>query len=135
MENASEALLIAGGILLAILTISAFVLMFNNVATIEGAQERSAEAKRLAKWNAEWEAYNKKLLYGTEVLTVMNKAKQNNIDYYENDEYKVNVELYDENENPIKNQELEIRKIYSCMDILYNENTGRVKTIMFKIEE
>ncbi len=131
MENASEALLIAGGILLAILTITAFVLMFNNVATIEGAQAREAEAKRLAKWNAEWEAYNKRLLYGTEVLTVINKAKQNNEDYSGNEEYYVNVNVYDEY-NRINNQSIELRKIYECCTMEYNSNTGRVYLIEFK---
>ena len=81
MENASQALLIAGGILLALITISAFVLMFNNVNTIQETQYTREETQRLLRWNAEWEAYNKTLLYATEVLTVVNKAEQNNKDY------------------------------------------------------
>ena len=78
MENASEALLIAGGILLGILTITLLVYMFGNLSNMESADMARVEQERLNAWNAEWEAYNKRLLYGTEVLTVIKKAEQKN---------------------------------------------------------
>ena len=90
MENAAQALLIAGGILLAILTLSLIVYMSNNVSTIGSAQAEKQEVERLAAWNAEWEAYNKQVLYGAEVLTVRNKADQNNLEYT-NVEYHVTI--------------------------------------------
>lgn len=93
MDNATEALLIAGGILLGILTITALVYMFNNLSIMGNAQEKREETKRLAEWNSEWEAYNKMQLRGAEVLTVVNKAKQNNSMYEENSKYNVNVEI------------------------------------------
>lgn len=40
MDNATEALLIAGGILLGILTITALVYMFNNLSIMGNAQEK-----------------------------------------------------------------------------------------------
>jgi len=75
MENASEALKIAGGILLALMTISVFIFMFSNISTMGEARENQRQAKYVANWNAEWEAYNKKIMYGTEVLSVINKAR------------------------------------------------------------
>ena len=91
MDNAAQALLIAGGILLGILTITMLVYMFSNISNMGNAQNLKQEAERLAAWNNEWEAYNKRLLYGTEVLTVINKAEQNNKEYNENDRYKVKI--------------------------------------------
>ena len=100
MDNATQALLIAGGILLAIMTITALVVMFSNAATIQNAQNNKEELERLAKWNAEWEAYNKRLLYGAEVLTVVKKAEQNNTEY-SNAKYHVFPSIIDESNTPI----------------------------------
>lgn len=78
MENASKALLIAGGILLAMLVTGLLILLSNNMSTIGQAQEDKLAAEQLAAFNQQYAAYNKKLLYGTEVITVMNKAIQDN---------------------------------------------------------
>lgn len=92
MENASQALLIAGGVLLGILTVSLLVYMFSTISTVGNASAMQEENKKLVEWNAEWEAYNKRFLYGTEVLTVINKAAQNNVEYDDSDEaYKVKI--------------------------------------------
>lgn len=92
MENASQALLIAGGVLLGILTVSLLVYMFSTISTVGNASAMQEENKKLVEWNAEWEAYNKRFLYGTEVLTVINKAEQNNVEYDDSDEeYKVKI--------------------------------------------
>lgn len=90
MEDASKALLMAGGILLAMLTLGLLVAMFNNISTMQNANADTEEARELAAWNAQWEAYNKPLLHGTEILTVINKAEQNNTD---DSLYKVTVKV------------------------------------------
>ncbi len=90
MENASKALLIAGGILLGMLTLGLLATMFNNISTMQNAKADKKITEEIAAWNSEWEAYNKSYLYGTEVLTVINKAQQNN---YEDNLYKVKIEV------------------------------------------
>ena len=35
-------------------------------------------AKQLQEFNQQWEAYNKKALFGSDIITVVNKAIQNN---------------------------------------------------------
>lgn len=79
MENSSHALLIAGGILIAVMTLSIFAMLFHNLAKIGEAQALKAEAQELKEWNQQWEAYNKEYLYPLEIITLVNKAK--NIDY------------------------------------------------------
>lgn len=145
MENASKALLIAGGIFLGIITLSILVVLMNNISNIGSSQEEKRKAEELAAWNAEWEAYNKGFLRGADVLTVVNKAKQNNIEYKNNLEYQVEVKV---NINPDEGwyeylPDAEVQKevalrtthVFSCVNIEYSEKTGRVNKIEYKIAD
>ena len=95
MENASKALLIAGGILFSMLILSLLVLLFSNINSVNMSKEEKQNAKQLKEFNQQWEAYDKKALYGTELITVMNMSIENNIkmNTIENkdDRYYVNV--------------------------------------------
>lgn len=97
MENASKALLIAGGILIALLTISLVMIMYNNLQSMQNAQEQKLATEQLVAFNKEYEAYNKSLLYGTDVITVVNKAINNNrnmeIELEPENRYYVNIVL------------------------------------------
>ena len=64
MENATQALLIAGGILFGIIILSAFVYMWNNASENQKLDQSDQEQARLTAWNAEWEAYDKRLIRG-----------------------------------------------------------------------
>lgn len=139
MENAAQALLIAGGILLAILTLSLVVYMANNVSTIGTAQAEKQEAERLSAWNAEWEAYNKQLLYGAEVLTVINKANQNNLEYDYSTKYIVEILIEGTDADGIDVTEKNIsnyrKSIFKCVNITYSNETGRINSIKFQLIE
>lgn len=130
MENASQALIIAGGILLAILTISLFVYMFNNISAMGNAQAQKEEITHLANWNAEWEAYNKRYLYGTDVLTVMNKAEQINNEV----DIKIRVDKSIIN-NPREFVSNYKTSTYTCEEVEYSNKTGRVCKMIFKFVE
>ena len=128
MENASKALLIAGGIFLGIITLSILVVLMNNISNIGASQEEKRKAEELAAWNAEWEAYNKGFLRGAEVLTIVNKAKQNNIEYY------VEVEVNSNSGDNITEDLLNMTtQIFSCKEFEYSANTGRVNKIVFEL--
>jgi hypothetical protein len=79
MENASKALLIAAGILFAILILSLILVVSNNMRDLANADDERIAARQLAAFNAEFEAYNKRAMYGTDVITLVNKAIDNNI--------------------------------------------------------
>lgn len=134
MENASQALLIAGGILIAILVISLFPMLFNNLATIKNAEEDVKEAKKLSEWNTSWEVYNKDYLYGTDVITVINKA-------LETDRYTVEVVVDDATvvkDGKLLDQQIKLKihtsGIYICQGVEKNPENGRINKIMFKYE-
>lgn len=78
MENASKALLMAGGILLAVLVLGLLGLLLSSITSKKLSEEKSLEAQQLQEFNQQWEAYNKKALYGTDIITVVNKAIENN---------------------------------------------------------
>lgn len=130
MENASKALLIAGGILLALIIITTFVYLVGHVKTIKQVEATKAEVAQLQKFNQEYEAYNKKLMYGAEVHSVINKIKDNNKKYAENINFQITYVLEDFTE-----EEIEKTSIYTCTAINYSDSTGRVSSMSFKKHE
>ena len=129
MENSSHALLIAGGILIAVMTLSIFAMLFHNLEKIGEAQALKAEAQELKEWNQQWEAYNKEYLYFTELKTLANKAEET-----KNTEFEVKIEvmLYENGPSVPPDSPLLISSAYrySCISIKYN-NMGRVCKMVF----
>lgn len=77
MGNASKALLMAGGVLIAILILTLIVYVYLSMSSFRNTQNMKRTMEEVAKFNREYEAYNKTRLYGTEIITVIKKA----IDY------------------------------------------------------
>ena len=57
MENASKALVMAGGILIAILVIGALLLMINQIGSYEKTQTVNVKDSQLAQFNYDFERY------------------------------------------------------------------------------
>lgn len=96
MENASKALLIAGGVFLAVMILS----LIAYTATISGRmadeQNQRTKVEQITAFNKEYLAFNKKRMYGTDVITVVNKAINNNNSMLLNDvaePYYINIEI------------------------------------------
>ena len=97
MENASKAIVIAGGILIGIITISIFYFMFNRISSFTDATSKNSEQEELLEFNQSFEYYNKKLMYGADVISVINKAidnnKKYNVENEKNSDYYVDIEV------------------------------------------
>ena len=78
MENAAKALIIAVGILIAIMTLSLIVYASTANERLAQAQNEKKAVEELAKFNNEYESYHKDRLYGVDVITVINKAIEHN---------------------------------------------------------
>ena len=75
MENASKALLMAGGILIALLVIGALILMFNQVGSYEKAQDARKKSSQIADFNKDFERYlDDKGITGADVISLINKV-------------------------------------------------------------
>ena len=91
MENASKALLIAGGVLIAILIVSVLVVTLNIVNSNQKTREKALATEQLAEFNQKYEAYNKKALRGTDIITLMKMAIENNNSATSDNPYYINV--------------------------------------------
>lgn len=120
MENASKALLIAGGILIAIMILSLLLSMYGRVANIHKTEEEKTRLEQLAEFNAQYEAYNKKLMYGVDVKTLTNKVTE----YNANNSDPITLDAPSINED-------EYTKLYKCTKMEYSSQ-GKVNYI--KIE-
>lgn len=74
MENASKALLMAGGILIALMIIGALLLMFNQIGDYEKAQSSSEKVSQVADFNKEYIRYTYDDIKGYDLISLINKA-------------------------------------------------------------
>ena len=140
MENASKALLIAGGILLAILILSALVFMFSSVRNFSESQEEKTLAEQTARFNAEYDVYNKSVMYGTDVISVINKGIDHNLrvgDYESNIDIILNLSAVNFNETPgessIGNRQYNISVDYRELQNFFNSNSSNLNNFKASI--
>lgn len=81
MENASKALMMAGAVLLTILILGMVVYFYSQFKSFPREQEAAKEQQQITKFNEEYESYQKQKMYGVDVVTIMNKAINNNKKY------------------------------------------------------
>lgn len=140
MDNAAKAMLIAGGVLLSILIISLLLYAFAHARTIKQAEQEKIEIEQLQKFNQEFEVYNKKLLYGAEVLSVINKIENNNAKYVNDADFQMScIVKYSQYGEEMSKEELASNFktiVFRCNAIGYNSETGRVNYMeFFKFEK
>jgi len=127
MENASKALLIAGGVLIALIILAMLLAMFDSMSNIQKEHEEQTKIEQIAAFNSEFEVYNKKVMYGTDVITLINKVAENNKKYSTNNDYKITVILDGTvvtSSNHLIGTDAE-RTIYTCTKTEYN-SLGRI---------
>ena len=83
MENAVKALEIAAGVLLAVIILSLITYFFSTLSEWPSQEDTMETSEQLAKFNLEYEVYEKKAMYGVDVISCLNKAKSNNEKYVE----------------------------------------------------
>lgn len=74
MENASKALLMAGGMLIALLVIGALLLAFNQIGDYEKGKSSMTKSSQVADFNKEFAKYTGDNVKGYDLITLINKA-------------------------------------------------------------
>ncbi len=74
MENASKALIMAGGIFLAIIILTLGVYVYTSIHGIANSQDSKKLQEQLVAFNKKYESYNKSIMYGADVITVINMS-------------------------------------------------------------
>lgn len=95
MDNAAKGLLMAGGMLLAVIVISIFIYSYNNITRLSQAQQDTELQKEIQEYNQQYLAFNKSAMYGTDVISILNLAisnnKLNNVENSPDDQLFVNI--------------------------------------------
>lgn len=130
MENASEALIISSAVFIAIILLGMLIFAFNNSSKLQQQEGKQLSVDQLAKWNAEWEAYNRKILYGADVVNVINKARQ-----YEEEDIEIEIKVLDKNDIEIEEDDVNKNSLYECVQFEYSSMNGKVESITFKLIE
>lgn len=122
--NASQALKMAGGILIAVVIIATLTYFFRSLTPFQQQIEDIEASEQTADFNKEYEVYNKNLMYGIDLISVINKAYGNNKKYI--DEYGYSQDLKD---NYLIDIELEtpvtLKQTLIVNDI-YDEANGKI---------
>ncbi len=134
MENASQALIIAGGILIAIIVLSVGVYLFVNYSKVSESYGQVQQNKEINKFNTNFTKFKGRTdITAQEIITL----KKFTADYNKQRETNVMVEYPDKTM-----EDVEFMKKYSvkdngeityfvCEDIAYG-NDGRVEKIKFQ---
>lgn len=83
MENASKALIMAAGVLLAVMILAIVVYFFSTLSVFPNSDDEVTQIEQITAFNLEYEVYDKKIMYGVDVISALNKAKSNNEKYVE----------------------------------------------------
>ena len=130
MENASKALLMAGGILIAIIIIALLLRTFSTMNQLQMANLSQEEQQKLIAFNEEYTKYLNQYVYGNDVLTLINKKSITGVDV------EVDGELPDKADNHFAYNNTTFTyssdtKYYKCTEIKFNNATGKVNYIKF----
>lgn len=104
MENASRAIIMAGGILIAIVIITVVVIVFGSISDVYTEEGMSLTNEQLEEYNRKFSTYDKSL-YGSELLSLANLVHDynerilygnENTEFYEDNKITVTVYFYTE---------------------------------------
>ena len=74
MENATKALLMAGGVLIAITIITILVKTYGNISTFQRQKLSEEEIAQIEEFNKDYTKYSGQYVYGTEIISMINKT-------------------------------------------------------------
>jgi len=141
MENASRALLMAGGILLGILILSLMVTLFASSNSLSKRYDQSKQSEAIQRFNTNFTQYVGRDLTIHQVLTIYNFAKQNgfedsnivkpSISFTFNNE-QIKADLNGANTKLTSSSNCyKVEKIYRLEVVSFNIDTGYISKIKF----
>ena len=133
MENSSKALLIVGGVLIAVLMLSLFVYLYVTMHSFSNEYNSNIYIQKLQAFNAQFEVYNGRTnLTAQDIVTIVSMIEE----YNSKNEGKITysgVSITNKFDFMMKNQKDDDNKMirFTCEDIQYDSN-GKVNYIKFK---
>lgn len=78
MENATKALVMAGGVLIALMVIGALMLMADSITAYQKTDIESTRTSQAVEFNNQYETYNRLDVRGNELYSLLNRARDYN---------------------------------------------------------
>ncbi|MDO5556805.1 MAG: hypothetical protein Q4G05_00970 [Clostridia bacterium] len=78
MENSSKALIIAGEVLIGMLILGLLVFSYTKLSSSKAVQLSEEQIVQIVEFNKSFESYNRKNLYGNDIISVINKIDDYN---------------------------------------------------------
>ena len=125
MENASKALIMAGGILIALLVLGALML-----SSYQDSQDIQTKSSQIAEFNNQFNPYIKSDISMMELKTLYNKIKNNNIvhpEWYINNNFnnlQINFDTIDSTDKSTRS--------FRSTKVEYNNSEGRISCMEFE---
>ena len=136
MENASKALIMAGGILIALLIIGSLIFFGTTLQSYQNSENENVKDSQIAEFNNQYEPYKKDGLTLMELKSLYNKIESNN---KKNPEYTINTNISSSSVYPDKAKDFkeieESDKInfkFRCIGTKYETEDGRISEILFE---
>ena len=122
MDNANKAIIMAFGMIVAVMILGTIVYVFTRLSSLPRQDDDLQSIEQVRVFNQEYEVYDKKIMYGVDVISVLNKAQSNNEKYVKtkyysgvgyNTDYIINIVV------TLKNE------ITETMEVSYLNTTSR----------
>ena len=128
MENASKALIMAGGVLISLMVIGLLVLFYNNLSGMQKIKTDSETEQQATEFNKQYDVYARDV-YGSEILSIANKIADYNKREADNKGY-TPIDLEVTFTKGLSERYFVENKVYSAKD-LYDITANKVQKIQF----
>lgn len=123
MENATKALIIAGGMLIAMLIVGLLTFGYTQLRLLQQENVEEEERQQVVEFNKRFEAYNKKVVRGYQMISLANLVYDTNSRYTEDDGYKKVTIIV----NGLSSQDAEDEDLVNYIQTYYDTMTSNEK--------
>lgn len=145
--NMSQALKMAGGVLIALIIIATLTFFFRKITPFQQQIEDIEALEQTAEFNKQYEVYNKNLMLGIDLISVLNKAASNNKIYIDTygigdtlrNNYLIEIEFELKTDNDEMLQVFKIsssgkeQEIFSSYEIEFGVKSNEYKNDVFSL--
>ena len=124
MENTSYALHIAVGVLIAIILISIILFVHSRISFQKQSEDEMLDASNKSAFNEALLVYDKRLMYGADVLSCLNKAQNNNQKYVYNNYYGEDLSDISDRQEYFVNVTVKLKKTLEEKITVYSKNSS-----------
>ncbi len=151
MENATKALIIAGGMLIAMLIVGLLVWGFGQIRSLQQEQTDQKTIQEIIDFNERFEAYNRTTVRGYQMISLANLVYDTNSRYTETDGYNpvtitvdglssedatdedlvTYIQTYYDSMNSDQKNALK-QLVFECTNVEYDPQNSRVLSMSFR---